>query len=662
MIKRTEKKEKTVKTENSQSLPDLSKILEGLKNHSKIICDVLKSRICQEPWEFWKSSVKLEDDQVDLVFRTKNEKKPTYALIDISIPHLNYGQKYTLPAKAKLFQKQENVPVNRIKKAIALIRKGTETISAQSSRIRCPIIEIQLERILPRETKAAAEMPTEKSDRAQEIKAVPAPAAPKAVAGVSPELLYALKEAIVHECLSTMHKRRNKYIRKGLWRWIEREIMDPNVHFYLIILSSIYQGKAGEVLSRRFKSADSFSNQIEEVIAAIFSKETNLADEIKKQSERHKKALGKFLACFSQTPPFEYLRSLFLKEFRSSQDGLKARLSVFTTLNQLLERCGFEGEKETQYPLEILDELGIFQGIMTGNYAKLRIDNASKKLKHLVPQADWSEEEVYLLRNQLAKALNLPPQEFNLNAFLPQAFVQDAKVLAETRKEAFRAVPKMERDSVAPANEVGAPATAKQHGRRNDERKPQQQEKLLNRRVQEPLPTLPTQEDVIETAVEEAAFSDSTVVNDANSVIPNSVDASYDAQKARRRISECDEATHRHFEFFGGQLDEDIDSVRLALAMCRHELEKQEIRIPEPEKVMSESEEDALHRPPLKKSTEKGFPVNHVPPRKKPAQTQQPGSSTGGINRNNNRRRKSNKPGQNKRRRPHNGDHGGINR
>ena len=60
----------------------------------------------------------------------------------------------------------------------------------------------------------------------------------QAIAAV-PELLEALKRTIVHECLGTMYKRRNKYIRKGLWRWIEREIMDPNVHFFLIILSSI---------------------------------------------------------------------------------------------------------------------------------------------------------------------------------------------------------------------------------------------------------------------------------------------------------------------------------------------------------------------------------------------------------------------------------------
>jgi hypothetical protein len=37
-------------------------------------------------------------------------------------------------------------------------------------------------------------------------------------------------------------------------------------------------------------------------------------------------------------------------------------MSVYKTLQQLLERCGFEGEREVFYPLEILDELKIYQG------------------------------------------------------------------------------------------------------------------------------------------------------------------------------------------------------------------------------------------------------------------------------------------------------------
>lgn len=629
MIKKNTRNDKAAKQDKSQTKGDLARIIDGLIMNGKIITDALKSRVNPGDWKLWQSNFELDDEEgrVDLVFScTDDKKKESFALIDISVPHLAVGQKYTLPAKAKAFQKKQNVPVTRIKKAIILIRKGTETISARPARIRCPIFEIQLERILPKETRPAAEEQSRapqshnerspRDSRPERQEQAARPAAP--AKGVSAELLYALKEAIVHECLSTMHKRRNKYIRKGLWRWIEREIMDPNVHFYLIILSTIYQGKAGEVLSRRFKTVESYTNQAEDVISAIFSKETNLADEIKKASERHKKALRKFLACFSQTPPFEYLRSLFLKEFRSNQDGLKARLSVFTTLNQLLERCGFEGEKETQYPLEILDELGIFQGIMAGNYATLRIDNASKKLKHLVPQAEWGEEDVYLLRNQLAKALNLPPQEFNLNAFLPQAFVQDAKVLAEARKEAFRGPARTE---TAPIPQTAA--SSRPTAQRNQE--PDRPIRVDNRPIKVKDPVDSRREKPIERErpsgrerpAERVEIAAPEEIAEAESRVEETQVRTEDLRHKKRQ-SECDEATHRNFEYFGGQLEEDIDSVRLALAMCRHEAAKSENEVPpEVEIQLSEEAEDALHRPPTKASAEKHFQVNHTPPTKK---------------------------------------------
>jgi hypothetical protein len=622
----TKKTEKNNQNPNSNSKDFLS-IIEGLKKNQKRITDVLASRILPGDYKLHSALFKLkgEEEPVGLVFTVASGKKDTYVLVDISVPHLQIGQKYTLPAKAKLFHKQEKVPLNRIKKAIVLVRKGTETISARPSRIRCPIIEIQLEKLIDTRVKKTTSTRRDNKQKKEE----PQPKhGPKPV---SPELLYALKEAIVHECLSTMHKRRNKYIRKGLWRWIEREILDPNVHFYLIILSSIYQGKTGDILSRRFRSAENFSGKIDDVISAIFSKETNLADEIKKNSERHKKALKKFLACFSQTPPFEYLKNLFLKEYRTNQDGLKARLSVFTTLNQLLERCGFEGEKETQYPLEILDELGIFQGIMTGNYQKLRIINASKKLKHLVPQAEWGEEEIYLLRNQLARALNLPAQEFNLNAFLPQAFVQDAKYLAEARKEAFRGSPK------------------------NTNKKTTDNEKKADKRVEEQRNTSKTSDD------ESQPVSQRPERTKKSAPSTQTEDRSH---RERRPMRECDESKHRHFEFFGGVIEEDVDSVRLALAISRHEAEKQaqqeakELETPE-DKELEYLAEDEGHVKPLKASGGMGYPIASAPPRRKPSN----GNNSNNNNKSNRRRRPGNRTSQNNRnRRPGNRRTNGSNK
>ncbi|HNV72792.1 MAG TPA: hypothetical protein PKO06_24000, partial [Candidatus Ozemobacteraceae bacterium] len=250
---------------------------------------------------------------------------------------------------------------------------------------------------------------------------------PGGPATLSPQVLDDLKNTIVQECLTTLHKRRNKYIRKGLWKWIEREIVDPNTHFFLVILSCIYQGEVGEVLSRRFKSCEDYSKNPEVIADTIFSRDAGVASEIVKNSDRHRRALKKFLECFAATPPFDYLRSLFLKEFRTNHDSIKSRTAVFDTLKELMQRCGFEGEKEVQYPLEILDELGIFQGFIMGNFTELRVDNAGKKLRQLVPGMEWTPVEIYRLRDQLATRLDLPPSEFNLNAFLPQKFISSRK-------------------------------------------------------------------------------------------------------------------------------------------------------------------------------------------------------------------------------------------
>ncbi|MBF0500792.1 MAG: hypothetical protein HQM09_11710 [Candidatus Riflebacteria bacterium] len=382
---------------------------QALQKQSPLLESLIRSRFKSPmPWKFAAADFSLTDssDTIDLVFEHTSPEDPRYVLVHLSIPYLHKGQKFSLESKARLFQKQKGVTMTRIKKAILLIKKPGDAINASENRLHCPIIEIERDKLIPPVDVRPA---TPIADPTQ----------------FSEALLEELKAAIVRECLATIAKRRNKYIRKGLWRWIEREIVDPNVHFFLVILSCIYQGNTSEVLSRKFKSIDDFCKNPQPIIDTLFSDESELAGEIIKNAERHKKALAKFLDCFSQMPPFEYLRSLFLKEFRTSRDSMKSRAAVFNTLKELLNRCGFTGEKEIQYPLEILDELSVFQGLILGDYSELRIENAIKKLRHLVPQIAWTSDDVYRLRDELGRLLGLPTQEFNLNAFLPQAFVSN---------------------------------------------------------------------------------------------------------------------------------------------------------------------------------------------------------------------------------------------
>lgn len=689
MSKETTNENLDKKPERSAAEKELLRIKEGLNYASGKIIENLRQRVGTGDWKLFAMDLSLDNgkESIDMVFSAPDGKKEKFIIIDLSIPHLGIGQKYALPGKAKLLQSEREVTAARIKKAIILIRKGTESVSTQATKIRCPIIEIQLESIVKperapapaRESQTTSKPQAEKSVQNSTARASNQPEKDRSVSstgisGVSPELLTALKEAIVHECLSTMHKRCNKYIRKGIWRWIEREIMDPNVHFYLIILSSIYQGKTGEILSRRFRTAESYSSSPEEVINALFSKENNLADEIKKNAERHKKALNKFLACFSQTLPFEYLKSIFLKDFRSHADGLKARMTVYSTLMQLLERCGFEGEKETQYPLEILDELKVFQGIMTGNYAVLRTDNASKKLKHLVPQVEWTNEDIYQLRNQLAKALNLPAQEFNLNAFLPQAFMHDAKYMAETRKEAIRGpvtapvstnaqserpqrdnVPASRPDNRGGRNQrpqVEKPSESDQPDR-YPERQPQQRDKRHpgddNRNLNAEIPPRKSRYPQAVEVTESRADDENVErpINVENLLESRNNDAEL-IDHNRKRPGEIDEARHRFFEYFGGITEEDQDSVRLALAIDRYEAEavlraaSKSAQAP----VADDSEIEDTFKMPVKRAAGSPMvPVNSMPPRR-PSNNGSNGASNGTGNPNNrggDRKRRFNK-------------------
>ena len=115
---------------------------------------------------------------------------------------------------------------------------------------------------------------------------------------------------------------------------------------------------------------------------------------------------------------------------------------------------------------------------MCGNYETLRTDNASKKLKHLVPQIEWEPKDIYALRDQLASVLNIPAQEFNLNAFLPQAFFQDVKNMAESRKDNLRNSKNSEPTDSKRSNNEGQTQEAPVKLSRQERMKLQRQAKL----------------------------------------------------------------------------------------------------------------------------------------------------------------------------------------
>lgn len=624
-----------------------------------------------KPWKFLHADhVIVESSEViDLVFEHSAADDKRFIIVDICIPYLARGQKYTLDTKARQFQKEQGVAATRVKKALLMLKRSGETLTPPTTKLSCRIVELEISALTGEEV------------------AAPAPVAPeKPVSPVfTSELLEALKRTIVHECLGTMYKRRNKYIRKGLWRWIEREIMDPNVHFFLIILSSIYQGKTSEILSRQFKATEEYSGGAEKVIEAIFSNENGLAPEILKSAERHKQGLRRFLACFDQTPPFEYLRTLFLKEFRTSRDSNKARLAVFDTLKELLTRCGFEGEKEVQYPLEILDELSIFPGFIMGNYTQLRVENASKKLQKLVPEHTWNAEEIYKLREELARALGLPAPEFNLNAFLPQAFLRD-NIVALPAHSLEAAVPnprqqprmdrpqqntsrRPERPQVAVSNEP-APEIAPESEQPipaalpRPQARPQRPMRTPSReRADLPVPTsisqAPETQPLPPVSPEPVSVQAGADQAPRPAPMPQAQPRPQMPQQGQpqagqgqrfpqqrfqqqpqqqpvNRQFELDEARHRYFEDFGGHAEEDLETVRFVLDMDRVESEAARVPAKLPEAEIESPYEDGPPprngRPPIR-----SFQAQDMP--REPRQAPQNGMRNQNPNDPNRRRR-----------------------
>ncbi len=386
-------------------------IRQALRNRCTVIEQLVLRRFHGlHPWRCTGQEVAVADQQaIDLVFEQEAPGGGKIVLVDLTIPHLGKGQKFTLEHKANLFMQQRGINPGRVKKALLLVKRQGDPIRISESRLRCPIISVTVPELLS--GLAAAVEPIQQAARG-----------PQAITN---QVIDLLLDALVRDSLATMRKRWNKYVRKGLWRWIEREISDPNQHFFLILLSCIYQGNTGDLLSQKFRAVEDYTRDPAKVVDVLFSPENNLSSQLVNDRERHQRAVVKFLGCFEQTGPFEYLRGIFFKEFRTGAEGLVARRHVYEAMKVLMRRCGFDGEKEILYPLEILVELGIFQNFLTGDFTELRVENATKKLMNLVPNFTWTPEQIYKLRDQLARTLGFEPIDFNLNAYLPQAFSRD---------------------------------------------------------------------------------------------------------------------------------------------------------------------------------------------------------------------------------------------
>ncbi|MFC1743085.1 hypothetical protein ACFL35_03750 [Candidatus Riflebacteria bacterium] len=220
--------------------------------------------------------------------------------------------------------------------------------------------------------------------------------------------------------LPILVKRKDRYLRKGLWTWIDKGAHEEDYHFFLAIFNCIYQEKAVDKLLSKFTTINQIFEGVEEVVELLLEAEENLPKWVVQDIDAHSRKITKLISCFAKMRPITFIKETFEREMLRSSDSYQARISVFHMLSNLLTKCGYSGERENQHVLEILYEIGICRGYIEIDYAQNRTINALTKLKLHFPDIEWNAEKIEPLRGKIAKKLGLEVKDFNLSLFIPK--------------------------------------------------------------------------------------------------------------------------------------------------------------------------------------------------------------------------------------------------
>jgi len=351
---------------------------------------------------------------IDIVFKD-SLIEPTYYLVEIKYK-VDPLEASKIGKYAVRFSNKENTD-----KIVKIIAVDTSKISAVIDKdiierqLNCVLIYYELNYII----KILAD------------KKPPPPPPPKQPAPIPEEIVKKVKKIVKNSALTVIQSEYEWYIRGLLWKWIDEGIEDRNILFFYSIFEGIYHGKTGVRLSKRIRSYEDLKKFRNNIYDFIFEPGVKLITGVRRYKQKHKESIPKLIDYFSEEqklPPEDYIKHNFKIELAKTGNSLLARKKVYNNLVQILKDCGYSGEHETRYPIDVLFETQIFSGYLDPSDRQGKSKHIDISLKKLGPKFKWNQRTIDSLHQIVAGRLGINTRTVNL------ALLHYGKSLAEKKK------------------------------------------------------------------------------------------------------------------------------------------------------------------------------------------------------------------------------------
>lgn len=237
---------------------------------------------------------------------------------------------------------------------------------------------------------------------------------------VPEKIIDQVAKIIEDSCIEILRQERRYYIEENLWNWIDLGVEDEDLLFFFAIFDGIFHGSTGNRLAKymsrwSFKHLLKFKDQVDQF---IFEKGIKLRSGAYRYKSKYQKAIPKFIEFFSQERPSELIKRIFRKNYSKTQDSVEARRGVYNSLISVLKHCGFSGEHEVRYPIDVLYETMLFHGYIEPSEKQAKSTRIDKALRHIGPKLTWNQEKIDYLHQKVAEKLGIDTRKVNYGLWL----------------------------------------------------------------------------------------------------------------------------------------------------------------------------------------------------------------------------------------------------
>lgn len=336
---------------------------------------------------------------IDIVFKDSN-KEPTYYLVEIKYKVdpleaskiVKYAVKFSMKEKTDRIIKIIAVDVSKIPSI-----KDKEKIERELNCLLVPYKPVYIMDILE----------GKKKPRIPIIRIPKKPVIPE-------NILNKVENVVKENALKVIQSEYDWYKKKLLWKWIDEGIEDRNLLFFYSIFDGIYHGNTGVRLSKHIRSFEDLIKFKDVIYNFIFEPGIKLLTGVRKYKDKHRIAIIKLINYFSETPPVDYVRNTFRRELANTDDTLLARRRVYDHFVEILKDCGFSGDHETRYPVDVLFETQIFSGYLDASEKQGKSGNIDFALKKISPEFKWNQKAKDFLHRTVADRLGVDTRTVNL--------------------------------------------------------------------------------------------------------------------------------------------------------------------------------------------------------------------------------------------------------